>query len=69
MDQEKNPCNTLGIVLCVEISTTQEETNWVTRNKRSLENITEGSNFASSSLNINAIAGLDFDASDYDGEE
>lgn len=63
LDQEKNPCNTLGIILCVEISTT-EDINWASRSKRSPRNSTEAS-----SSNINLFPGLDFDASDYEGEE
>lgn len=35
LDQEKHACNTLLIVLCIEINS-QDDNNWAPRNKRSL---------------------------------
>jgi len=70
LDQEKYPCNTQAIVLCIEIGS-QEDNNWVTRSKRGLENITVDTTGirAETSSNINLISGLDLDATEYDGEE
>lgn len=64
LDQEKYPCNTLSIVLCLEISS-QEDNNWVTRTKRNVQNISSDI-FSSSSSDMNLLSQL---VSEYDEEE